>query len=502
MLAQELTRGYNRRNGPKRCAMQIDIQKAYYTVSWRFLEEVLIKFAFPAKMVKWIMACISSSAFFICLNEEVHGYFKGGRGLRQGDPISLYLFTLVIEELKLSHICFADDLLVLWKGNRGSLEVVKKYLEEFSLVSGLNPNLGKSTIFFGSIKDRDRSDLLEILPFKCGKLQVRYLGVPLLAKRLSVLDCKVLTDKVEERINCWRNKHLSYAGRIQLLAYVLSSIKRAMYEARIKDTMVVAEMMDGDRWNWPEDWLTKFLILSSINPLKLQQDKKDEVLCQLIPRHAFILWLAIQGKLMTQDKMEKWQNNVDLRCALCKNCVDSHDHLFFKCDYALKVWKEMLKKANNLQDKIGNGLLDDVSDTRGAVNFAWSHALVPKDTRDEFLLSCAPGSHYEDEACNKAYETLLSEIEASNGRIVCRPSSGTSDESDEGDAHEVATDPGDEQAEQQIQTADSDNEFRQTSDSDRQHYPDKQGKTRQHQMQNQTDAEPDVTNITRKPEPK
>ncbi|GJZ46112.1 RNA-directed DNA polymerase, eukaryota, reverse transcriptase zinc-binding domain protein [Tanacetum coccineum] len=157
------------------------------------------------------------------------------RGLRQGDPISPYMFTMVMEvfnlimgknieessefryhfgckELKLSHMCFADDLLVLCKGNKGSIEVVKKSLEEFSHVSGLVPNLGKSLIFFGSIKKRDKIDLLQVLPFKYGRLPVRYLGVPLLAKKLGVGDCQVLIDKVEERINNWRNKKLSYAG--------------------------------------------------------------------------------------------------------------------------------------------------------------------------------------------------------------------------------------------------------------------------------------------------
>ncbi|GKE09617.1 RNA-directed DNA polymerase, eukaryota, reverse transcriptase zinc-binding domain protein, partial [Tanacetum coccineum] len=132
-----------------------------------------------------------------------------GRGLRQGDPISPYLFTLVTEvfslimeknieesneygyhfgckDLKLSHMCFADDLLVLCQGNKASIEVVKKSLKEFSHVSGLVPNLGKSIIFFGSINERDKIDLLQVLPFKCGRLPVRYLGVPLLAKKLGM----------------------------------------------------------------------------------------------------------------------------------------------------------------------------------------------------------------------------------------------------------------------------------------------------------------------------
>ncbi|GKD43845.1 RNA-directed DNA polymerase, eukaryota, reverse transcriptase zinc-binding domain protein [Tanacetum coccineum] len=128
--------GYNRKCGSKRCALKIDIPKSYDIVSWEFLRNVLIKFGFHLKMVYWIYNCISSSAFSLCVSGEVHGYFSGGRGLRQGDPISPYLLTLVMEvftlimahkskhsshiryhpgckELKLTHLCFANDLLVL-----------------------------------------------------------------------------------------------------------------------------------------------------------------------------------------------------------------------------------------------------------------------------------------------------------------------------------------------------------------------------------------------------
>ena len=60
------------------------------------------------------------------------------------------------KELKLTHMCFADDLLVLCKGNKGSIEVVKKTLDEFSIVSGSHPNLSKSIMFFRSIKMEEK----------------------------------------------------------------------------------------------------------------------------------------------------------------------------------------------------------------------------------------------------------------------------------------------------------------------------------------------------------
>ncbi|GKC69484.1 RNA-directed DNA polymerase, eukaryota, reverse transcriptase zinc-binding domain protein [Tanacetum coccineum] len=98
------------------------------------------------------------------------------------------------KEIKLTNLCFADDLLVVCNGDKDSLEVVKSSLNEFSLVSGLFPNLSKSTIFFGSINEKERSELLKVLPFQCGKLPMKYLGVLLLTKRLGIKDCQSFGD--------------------------------------------------------------------------------------------------------------------------------------------------------------------------------------------------------------------------------------------------------------------------------------------------------------------
>ncbi|XP_071697802.1 uncharacterized protein [Rutidosis leptorrhynchoides] len=76
LVAQEVLKGYNRRSGPKRCALKIDIQKAYDTVNWCFLKDVLSNFGFHEKMIQWIMACVTSTSFSICVNGESVGFFK------------------------------------------------------------------------------------------------------------------------------------------------------------------------------------------------------------------------------------------------------------------------------------------------------------------------------------------------------------------------------------------------------------------------------------------
>ncbi|GKF67544.1 putative RNA-directed DNA polymerase, eukaryota, reverse transcriptase zinc-binding domain protein, partial [Tanacetum coccineum] len=101
LLTQELMHNYHLDRGTPRCAFKVDIQKAYDTVDWSFLCDVLMGFGFHSKMIGWIMECVTSTSFSISINGYLHGFFKGKRGLRQGDPMSLYLFMLIMEVLTL-----------------------------------------------------------------------------------------------------------------------------------------------------------------------------------------------------------------------------------------------------------------------------------------------------------------------------------------------------------------------------------------------------------------
>lgn len=151
--------------------MKLDLKKAYDTLSWDFVKSMLEGLNFPAEFINWIMVCISMAKFSLLLNGSPVGFFSSKKGVRQGDPISPYIFVLAIEYLsrllnslkdnpefkyhskcksqQLNHLVFVDDIMGFCKADMKSPILMKQAFEEFLEVSGLKPSIEKSQMFFG-----------------------------------------------------------------------------------------------------------------------------------------------------------------------------------------------------------------------------------------------------------------------------------------------------------------------------------------------------------------
>ncbi|KAL8109505.1 hypothetical protein AgCh_025564 [Apium graveolens] len=101
LLAQELFIGYQRQSGVPRCALKIDLHKAFDSITWDFIFDALNKMRFPDKFVQWLRACVTMPRFSVKINGALTGYFRGAKGLRQGYRLSPYLFSIGMNVLAL-----------------------------------------------------------------------------------------------------------------------------------------------------------------------------------------------------------------------------------------------------------------------------------------------------------------------------------------------------------------------------------------------------------------
>ncbi|KAJ9536708.1 LOW QUALITY PROTEIN: hypothetical protein OSB04_un000093 [Centaurea solstitialis] len=263
LMAHELMDGYGRQGGPPRCSFKIDIQKAYDSVDWRFLGIILDRLGFHPIMRHWIMEIVTTSSFSVMVNGESHGFFKGGKGLRQGCPLSPYLFTLVMEtfsslfrrrvardeafsfhkgcaSLSITHLCFADDLMVFTKGDVNSVMVLKEVLEDFAKISGLT----------------DHS--VVVASFKIDDLKAGYPFV-----KVSIGDGSTT--------NAWEDAWLDCGHLADFVSY------RFIHASGFSQTTTVRQLLDTFHDGWPDTWNTRFPVLTNLTLPSIRPNELDTV---------------------------------------------------------------------------------------------------------------------------------------------------------------------------------------------------------------------------------
>lgn len=121
-------------------------------------------------------------------------------------------------EPRVTHLLFADDLLVFSDGSRHSLTGITSVLKEFKLMSGLEMNAAKSELFFRGYNEIEQAVLRDISGIKIGAFPTRYLGLPLNPSRINMATLQPFLERITSRLHCWTVRTLSYAGKIRLIA--------------------------------------------------------------------------------------------------------------------------------------------------------------------------------------------------------------------------------------------------------------------------------------------
>ena len=181
------------------------------------------------------------------LNDENGPYFSVGKGLRQGDPLSLLLFNLVVDvftkiltkaanqgiisglltdlfEGGIVSLQYADDTILFLQNDLLQAAHFKWILACFEKLSGMKINYNKSDLLTLGISEEDKLALARCFCCNIGSFPIKYLGVPLHFNKLKREDIQPIVNKLMNRVAGWKGKLLSSAGKLTLLGSCLSSI--------------------------------------------------------------------------------------------------------------------------------------------------------------------------------------------------------------------------------------------------------------------------------------
>ncbi|GKA64547.1 RNA-directed DNA polymerase, eukaryota, reverse transcriptase zinc-binding domain protein, partial [Tanacetum coccineum] len=232
---------------------KVDFEKAFDSVRWDFLDDLLFKFGFGGKWRKWIQSCLRSSRGSIILNGSPTEEFQFHKGLKQGDPLSPLLFILVMESLHLSfnrveeaglfngiqlnssinisHLFYADDAVFVGQWCEKNINTLVHILECFFRASGLRINMSKSKLMGLNV---DNGKIKEAA-LKLGCLTLKppftYLGSTVGGSMSRIQAWDGVVERVKSRLSKWKVKMLSIGGRLTLLKSVLGSM--AIYQMSI-----------------------------------------------------------------------------------------------------------------------------------------------------------------------------------------------------------------------------------------------------------------------------
>ncbi|KAL9680155.1 hypothetical protein QQ045_018033 [Rhodiola kirilowii] len=227
-------------------ALKLDISKAYDRVEWDFLEVMMRSLGFPVEWISMVMSCTKSVSYVVRVNDLITEEIKPGRGIRQGDPLSPFLFLICSEWLNLkvkecqekgklrgvkicrgapeiTHMLFADDSVFFLRATRENAASLKKILEEYEVLSGQK---------------------VEIM--------LKYLGLPVAFGHNRTELFRDIIGRIWRKMQGWKEKSLSIAGKEVLIKAVIQAMPTyAMSCFKIPNSLIkrIVSMISNYWWS-------------------------------------------------------------------------------------------------------------------------------------------------------------------------------------------------------------------------------------------------------------
>ncbi|XP_074289408.1 uncharacterized protein LOC141614562 [Silene latifolia] len=359
-------------------AIKIDLEKAYDRLRCDFIHATLSDMNFPGLLIDVLMECVRSPRMQILWNGEPTEQFTPSREVRQGDPLSSYLFVMCLEKLQqaidyevrnnnwhpivscrngphITNLFFADDMVLFAEATEEQALLIKNVLENFCKVSGEKVSAPKSKIFFSSnTEGTTRIAVRDILEFEETDDLGTYLGVPTINGRVNRHTFSHLEERVNRRLAGWSTKRLSLAGRATLVKSTLNTIANYnMQSAKIPRSVCDSIDRKSRRFLWGGDEDKKSIHLVSWE--NIQKPKSIGGLGIMSARQANAAFLTKLGWRVLTERSSLWSQV--LRAKYCNNRCDID--IFQPKNSMSNVWAGITSQSRTIvrgaSMVIGNG---------------------------------------------------------------------------------------------------------------------------------------------------
>jgi len=250
IIAQEIIHSFTLKSWANQAfLLKIDLAKAFDRLKWDFIAVALTRLQLPTSFINLIYQCISTTTLSILVNGEPTAGFSVTRGIRQGCPLSPYLFVVAINELSISlqhhlqnsrltgislgqgcppihSLLFADDLIICGKANLQEAQTIHTALYDFCEQSGQTPNLNKSSILFSkNVPTQVHNQIKSIFPVPDLNPNTLHLGHPLIFHHKDRNKAYAfIKNKFHAKFTTVKANKLNHAGRLNYIQSVLSAI--------------------------------------------------------------------------------------------------------------------------------------------------------------------------------------------------------------------------------------------------------------------------------------